>query len=68
MIFNGIPDILVLYKNKWATLEFKKDENAEIRDNQKFYIDKMNNMSFSRIIYPENSKDTLKDMYNYLTE
>lgn len=64
----GIPDILVLHKNKWATLEFKKSKNAQIRDNQKFYVDKMDKMSFSKIIYPENYKTILDDMYHYLME
>lgn len=55
----GIPDLLILYKDKWATLEVKKDAKASKRPNQEKYVKKMNEMSFSRIIYPENKKEVL---------
>lgn len=58
----GIPDILILYKNKWATLECKKTESATKRPNQEHYVKKMNAMSFSRFIYPENKKEVLNDL------
>ena len=58
----GIPDLLVLYKNKWATLECKRAANASHRPNQDYYVNKMNNMSFSRFIYPENKEEVLHDL------
>lgn len=58
----GIPDILILYKNKWATLECKKSAVSSFRPNQKYYIDKMNNMSFSRFICPENKEVVLHEL------
>jgi hypothetical protein len=58
----GIPDLLVLYKNKWATLENKKDANAHRQPNQEYYVNKMNEMSFSRFIYPENKEEVLRDL------
>ena len=63
----GIPDLLVLYKNKWATLENKKSKDAPKRPNQEYYVEKMNDMSFSRFIYPENKDEVLnelKDIFN----
>ena len=63
----GIPDLLVLYKNKWATLENKKSAKASKQPNQEYYVNKMNEMSFSRFIYPENKDqvlDELKGMFN----
>lgn len=58
----GIPDLLILYNNKWATLENKKSETAQFRPNQPYYIDKMNSMSFSRAIYPENKGEVLNEL------
>ena len=58
----GIPDLLVLYKDKWATLENKKSPNASKRPNQEFYVDKMNKMSFARFICPENKQEVLYEL------
>lgn len=58
----GIPDITVLYKNKWATLECKKSEKSTHQPNQDFYVEKMNDMSFSAFIFPENKEEVLNDL------
>ena len=58
----GIPDLLVLYKNKWATLENKRSKNSPKRPNQEYYVEKMNDMSFSRFIYPENKDEVLNEL------
>lgn len=64
----GIPDLLVLYKNKWASLENKKSEKATRRPNQEYYVDRMNEMSFSRFIYPENKDEVLNDLKAYFQD
>lgn len=64
----GIPDLLVLYKNKWASLENKKSEKATRRPNQEYYVDRMNEMSFSRFIYPENKDEVLNDLKEYFQD
>lgn len=43
----GIPDLLVLHKDKWASLECKKSAGAKKQPNQEYYVDRMNQMSFS---------------------
>lgn len=58
----GIPDLMVLYKNKWAVLECKKSKNAKHRPNQDHYISKMNKMSFGRFVYPENKQEVIHDL------
>ena len=58
----GIPALLILYKDKWATLENKKSVNASKRPNQEYYVNKMNEMSFSRFIYPENKEEVLHEL------
>ena len=55
----GIPDLLILYNKKWASLECKKSGKEKSRPNQDFYVEKMDEMSFSRIIYPENKEEVL---------
>lgn len=58
----GIPDLAIFYGNKWATLEGKKSEKAPKRPNQEYYVGKMNEMSFSRFIYPENKETVLEEL------
>ena len=55
----GIPDWLVLYKDKWATLECKADKKSTKRPNQDIWVDKMNDMSFAAFIWPENEEEVL---------
>lgn len=58
----GIPDLLVLYRSRWAALECKRGENESRRPNQEYYVDKLNGMSFSAFIFPENREEVLHDL------
>lgn len=59
----GIPDLLILYKSKWASLECKKSAKASRRPNQEYYVRQMDEMSFSRFICPENKQEVLDDLH-----
>lgn len=58
----GVPDLLVLYKDKWAALECKKSANARHRPNQDYYVARMDDMSFSAFIYPENEDEVINEL------
>lgn len=61
----GIPDLLILYEDKWAALEVKIRKNAPHRPNQDYYVNDMSLHSFSCFIYPENEEDVLSNLRSY---
>jgi hypothetical protein len=62
----GIPDLLILYKDRWGSLECKKSEKATHRPNQEHYVELMNDMSFSAFIFPENRTEVLDELQRAL--
>lgn len=62
LYMQGVPDLLILYKDRWGTLEVKKSETATHQPNQDYYVETMNDMSFSAFIFPENKEDVLNDL------
>ncbi len=62
----GIPDLTILYKDRWAILEVKASEKAPYQPNQEFYLKQAREMSFSATIYPENKAEVLRDLQQSL--
>lgn len=58
----GVPDLIILYGPYWATLETKKERDAEKQVNQEWHVDAMNSMGFSAFIFPENEREVLRGL------
>lgn len=64
----GFPDLLILYKNRWAALECKRSINEVYQPNQKWWIAELDGMSFAAMICPENSRGILDEVLRSLTD
>lgn len=51
---NGIPDLTLLWQDRWAFLEVKRSLREDYEPLQEYYIKKANDMSFGSMICPEN--------------
>jgi hypothetical protein len=58
----GVPDLLLLYRDRWAMLEVKAHAKAPEQPNQMYWIAVLDTMSFAAFIYPENEEDVLNDL------
>lgn len=58
----GIPDLSVIYQDRWAMLEVKTSEEAPNQPNQEYYVDLFAGQSFAAFIYPEIEEEVLHAM------
>lgn len=63
----GIPDLLILYKGRWAALECKRSSNAHRSYAQIRKVQSMNEMSYANFIFPENKEEVLNEMEQALS-
>jgi hypothetical protein len=62
----GFPDLLFLQNNFWAALEVKRARNAARRSNQGYWVNRLDQLSFSRFIYPANVNRVFDELDNAL--
>ena len=62
----GVPDIIGLKDGFWFALEVKRSRNAPFRPGQKEMIEKMDGMSFARVVYPENYEKVMAELEDML--
>jgi hypothetical protein len=55
----GMLDLTILWKERWASLEVKDSETSSMRPNQEYYIERLDRMSFAAKIHPNNETEVL---------
>jgi hypothetical protein len=58
----GVPDLSIFYRDRWAMLEVKVSADAKVRPNQEHHVAEFNEMSFAAFIYPENEKEVMREL------
>lgn len=58
----GIPDLTILYRDRWAVLEVKASSNSPDQPNQQHYVRVLSDMSFAAVIFPENEESVLDEL------
>lgn len=60
------PDVLALKEGAWLAIEFKRSAKARFRPGQKQMIEKLDNWSWCKAVYPENENEIKKELTEWL--
>lgn len=58
----GIPDLIILHEEFWASLEVKRSPLEPRQPNQEHYINLFHEWSYAAFIYPENEREVLNEI------
>lgn len=59
----GMLDLSLFYRDRWAMLEVKAYEDAPQQPNQEYYVAMLDDMSYAAFIFPENEKEVMDDLH-----
>lgn len=60
--FQGVPDHLVLFEDRWAALESKRARDSSRRQNQEYHIDRLNEKGYASFVHPDNLEEVVHDL------
>lgn len=63
----GVPDLLILFNDRWAMLEVKATATSKVQVNQPHWVKTFNRMSFAAFINPSNEQEVLRGLEQALT-
>ena len=58
----GIPDLCMFWRDKYAMFETKRYASASRQPNQEYYISLFDDWSFAKFVQPENLEEVLHDL------
>lgn len=62
----GTPDVIAMKEGFWLAIEVKASKTAKFQPLQKETIEKLNEMSWAKVVYPENWEDVQKELNELL--
>lgn len=62
----GVADLFFCYEGFYGFIEVKRAKNAPRQPGQEAFIEKMNNWSWAKVVWPENWEQTQRELEDLL--